>query len=78
MRNMQEAARKVVVLNTDGTIAMSVDDDTDAVKPGEVHPLHTIEPLLKQYGQVEIIDITVTSDKPVMMNTHSFTVGLIR
>lgn len=33
MRNMQEAARKVVILNTGGTIAMLVDDDTDAVKP---------------------------------------------
>lgn len=29
--------------------------------------MHTIEPLLKQYRQVEMIDITVASDKPVIV-----------
>lgn len=54
---MQKIQEKIIILNTGGTIAMSVDDDTDAVKPGDIHPLHSIEPLLKQYGQVEMVDI---------------------
>ncbi|MBN6188570.1 asparaginase [Aneurinibacillus sp. BA2021] len=51
---MQE---KIIVLNTGGTIAMSVDENTDAVKPGDFHPLHNIEPMLKQYGRVDMKDI---------------------
>ncbi|WP_047152652.1 asparaginase [Aneurinibacillus tyrosinisolvens] len=49
--------RKIIIINTGGTIAMETDDATDSVKPGEEHPLHTIEPQLKQYALVKMVDL---------------------
>jgi L-asparaginase len=66
--------KKVVVLNTGGTIAMQLDESTDSVKTGEAQPLHSIQPVLNQYAEVEMIDLfNVPSPQmtPQMMQTLS-------
>lgn len=48
--------RKIVIINTGGTIAMAVDQESDAVKPQGDQPLHHVTPYLKQYGEIEMDD----------------------
>ncbi|WAH36002.1 asparaginase [Alicyclobacillus dauci] len=57
MGNESSGNRKIVVINTGGTIAMELDEGTDAVSVGNEQPLHRLEPLLSQYAQSEMIDL---------------------
>jgi L-asparaginase len=54
---LMDAKKKVVIINTGGTIAMELDESTDSVKTGGIQPLHSAEPLLKQYADIEMIDL---------------------
>lgn len=54
---MAEDHRKVVVINTGGTIAMEIDETTAAVSVPEEQPLHRLEPLLHSYVESEMIDL---------------------
>jgi L-asparaginase len=49
--------KRVIVINTGGTIAMELDERTDSVQSRDVQPLHSIEPLLNQYAPVEMVDL---------------------
>ncbi len=49
--------KKVVIINTGGTIAMELDESTDSVKAGKDQPLHATEKLLKQFADIEMIDL---------------------
>src|SRR5579875_1619186 len=69
-----ESRKKIVIINTGGTIAMELDESTDSVKSGDVQPLHSIEPMLGQYAPYEMIDLfNVPSPymTPAMMYTLS-------
>lgn len=48
--------RRIVIINTGGTIAMAVDEESDAVKPQGDQPLHQVTPYLKQYGEIAMDD----------------------
>jgi L-asparaginase len=54
---LMDIQKKIVVINTGGTIAMALDESTDSVKTGGNQPLHSAEPLLKQYAEIEMIDL---------------------
>lgn len=48
--------KKILVIHTGGTIAMSEDKDTGKVLPGEVNPLHETYALLSQVAEVTMDD----------------------
>lgn len=48
---------KVIVINTGGTIAMRLDDDTDVVSVTSDQPIHGLEPLIREYADFEMIDL---------------------
>ncbi len=52
-----EQRKKVIIINTGGTIAMELDEETDSVKAGVAQPLHLVSPLLHQYAQCEMVDL---------------------
>ncbi|QQE72784.1 asparaginase [Brevibacillus composti] len=47
--------KKVLVINTGGTIAMSI-DESERVKPQEEHAVEKIQPLLQRYADVTMIN----------------------
>ncbi len=49
--------KKVIIINTGGTIAMELDEATDSVQTGVVQPLHSVGPVLHQYAPCEMIDL---------------------
>lgn len=60
---------KVIVINTGGTIAMSIDEHEFTVTPGENHALHHILPLLNQYADVEMDDFLNLPSPHITLNT---------
>lgn len=72
MQNHTNKNKKIIIINTGGTIAMEVDKATDSVRPGEQQPLHTIEPQLKQYADFEMIDL-FNIPSPHMTLSHMLT-----
>jgi L-asparaginase len=48
---------KIIIINTGGTIAMAVDQNSDAVDLSSEQPLHQITPLLEQYGEIIMYDL---------------------
>lgn len=58
IENLEEnMKKKIMILNTGGTIAMELDEQTTAVKPGSHQPLYGLLERLKQYAPVEMEDI---------------------
>lgn len=49
--------RKVVVINTGGTISMTFNRETDAVLVGNEQPLHQLEPMLHAHGVDTMVDL---------------------
>lgn len=61
---------KVIVINTGGTIAMRLDEETDAVSVTTEQPLHNLASLIGAYAQCEMIDLFQVPSPhmtPVMM-----------
>ncbi|RXT13879.1 asparaginase [Ammoniphilus sp. CFH 90114] len=47
---------KIIIINTGGTIAMAVDQESDAVKPQGNQPLHHVTPHLEKFGEIVMED----------------------
>ncbi|MEW9669714.1 asparaginase [Ammoniphilus sp. 3BR4] len=48
--------KQIAVINTGGTIAMAVDEQSEAVKPQGSQPLHHVTPYLKEFGEIIMDD----------------------
>ncbi|WP_134698937.1 asparaginase [Ammoniphilus sp. YIM 78166] len=60
---------KIVIINTGGTIAMAVDEESEAVKPQGKQPLHQVTPFLKEFGEI-IMDDFLNLPSPHMTPQH--------
>lgn len=49
--------KRILVVNTGGTIAMAEDPDTHSVSPKETTPFNNLLPHLAQYAEVKMIDL---------------------
>ncbi len=54
---MRDIAKKVVIINTGGTIAMRLDRATGSVQSSEDQPLHSVQSILQEHVSCEMMDL---------------------
>jgi L-asparaginase len=70
--------KKVVIINTGGTIAMELDSATASVRSGESQPLHLVAPLLNRYAYCEMIDLFNVPSPHMTPNMMCELSGIVR